>query len=81
MRFPNFATIVTNDDYDEGPNLSRPGMFRRNIGVDGVTFDRLVSQEPKPDYAAVDRFHRTASNLSAHGRYGGDLSGRRRIYI
>jgi hypothetical protein len=54
--FPNFATIVTNDDYDEGSNLSRPGVFRLNIGVDRATFGRLVGHEREPDFAALDRF-------------------------
>ena len=31
--FPNFATIVTTDDHDDASNLSRPGVFWSNIGV------------------------------------------------
>jgi hypothetical protein len=55
--FPNFATIVTNDDHDEGSpsNLSRPGVFRLNIGLGRATFERLVGSEVEPDYAAIDR--------------------------
>jgi hypothetical protein len=41
--WPNFATIVTTDEHDEGTpsNLSRPGVFRLNIGVSRATFRRL----------------------------------------
>jgi hypothetical protein len=55
--FPNYATIVTTDDFDEGvpSNLSRPGVFRLNIGVGRSTFDRLVGSMAKPDYTAFDR--------------------------
>jgi Family of unknown function (DUF6194) len=56
--FPNFATIVTTDDFDEDrqSNLSaRPGVFRLNIGVGRASFDRLVGSIAEPDYAAFDR--------------------------
>ena len=53
--WPNFATIVTTDEHDEGApsNLSRPGVFRLNIGVGRETFERLVGSMAEPDYAAV----------------------------
>jgi hypothetical protein len=56
--WPNFATIVTTDEHDEGApsNLSRPGVFRLNLGVGRATFQRLVGLLPDPDYAAFDRF-------------------------
>jgi hypothetical protein len=56
--FPNFATIVTTDEHDEGSpsNLSaRPGVFRLNIGVGRPTFERLVGSMAELDYAALDR--------------------------
>jgi hypothetical protein len=55
--FPNFATIVTADDFDEGtPSiLSRPGVFRLNIGVGRETFQRLVGAVAEPDYTAFDQ--------------------------
>ncbi|MFL5679268.1 MAG: DUF6194 family protein [Chloroflexota bacterium] len=56
--WPNFATIVTTDEHDEGApsNLTaRPGVFRLNIGVSGQTFERLVDARDEPDYAAFDR--------------------------
>jgi hypothetical protein len=56
--FPNFATIVTTDEHDEGApsQLSRSGVFRLNLGVGRSTFDRLVGEIDDPDYAALDRF-------------------------
>ena len=56
--WPNFATIVTTDEHDEGApsKLSRPGVFRLNIGVARATFERLVGSMADPDYAAFDRF-------------------------
>jgi hypothetical protein len=38
--WPNFATIVTTDEHDEGApsDLARPGVFRLNIGVGRETF-------------------------------------------
>src|SRR6476659_9214 len=56
--WPNFATIVTTDEHDEGApsNLARPGVFRLNLGVGRATFARLVGSMADPDYAAFDRF-------------------------
>jgi hypothetical protein len=55
--FPNFATIVTTDEHDDGTpsNLARPGVFRLNIGVSRATFERLVGSMADPEYAAFDR--------------------------
>jgi hypothetical protein len=55
--FPNYATIVTNDDHDANAesNLARPGVFRLNLGVDRPTFERLVGGQQDPDYSALDR--------------------------
>ena len=55
--WPNYATIVTTDEHDEGApsNLARPGAFRLNIGVGRATFERLVGSMDSPDYAAYDR--------------------------
>ena len=36
--WPNFATLVTSDDYDSASNLSRSGIYRLNIGVSTATF-------------------------------------------
>jgi uncharacterized protein DUF6194 len=55
--WPNFATIVTTDEHDDGApsDLARPGAFRLNIGVGRDTFERLVGSMESPDYAAYDR--------------------------
>ena len=55
--WPNFATIVTTDEHDEGApsRLSRPGTFRLNLGVGRETFERLVGSMAEPDFAAFDR--------------------------
>ena len=55
--WPNYATIVTTDEHDEGApsDLARPGAFRLNIGVGRETFERLVGSMASPDYAAYDR--------------------------
>ena len=56
--WPNYATIVTTDEHDDGApsNLTaRPGTFRLNIGVGRETFDRLAGGTEAPDYAAYDR--------------------------
>ncbi len=56
--WPNFATVVWGDDFDEGApsNLAREGMYRVNVGVDRPTFQRMVGSQTDPDYAAIDRF-------------------------
>jgi hypothetical protein len=53
--WPNFATIVWSDDFDQASELSRPGVFRLNIGVSRETFDRLVGAVAEPDYTTFDR--------------------------
>jgi hypothetical protein len=55
--WPNYATIVTTDEHDEGApsDLARPGAFRLNIGVGRETFELLVGSKEAPDYAAYDR--------------------------
>jgi hypothetical protein len=56
--FPNFATIVTNNDYDDGSDLDREGVFRLNLGLTRATFERLVGDDlaaaDPPDYTALD---------------------------
>jgi hypothetical protein len=56
--WPNFATIVWTDAFDEGApsNLSRMGAYRVNVGVSKETFQRLVGLVTDPDWAAFDRF-------------------------
>jgi hypothetical protein len=55
--FPNFATIVTNDDHDQASDLSRDGVWRLNIGVGKATFERLVGAQVAAgdiDYTVLD---------------------------
>jgi hypothetical protein len=54
--WPNFATIVTTDEHDMGApsELTRPGVFRLNIGVGKASFERLVGSMTEPDYTALD---------------------------
>lgn len=57
QKFP-FATLVTRDDYDTASNLSRPGVFRLNIGVSKQTFQGLFglqSPDAGHDFTALDR--------------------------
>ena len=55
--WPNFATVVWTDEHDEGApsKLSRPGVYRLNVGVGKETFQRLIGSMTEPDYAAFDR--------------------------
>lgn len=48
-----FATLVTNDAYDQFSDLNRPSIFRLNIGVSKATFRSLLGSETRPD-AALD---------------------------
>jgi hypothetical protein len=72
-RFP-FATLVTNDNDDSASNLSRPSVFRLNIGVSKSTFQSLFGSQPSGpaeggaadsghDFTALDR-------LMPHPVYG-----------
>ena len=55
--WPNFATIVWTDQFDQASNLTEPGVFRLNLGVSRATFERLVGSMADPDYTAFDRLH------------------------
>lgn len=44
-KFP-FATLVTNDDYDQHSNLNRPSVFRLNIGISKQTYRSLFGSRP-----------------------------------
>jgi hypothetical protein len=57
QHWPNFATIVTTDEHDDGApsDLARPGVFRLNIGVGRATLERLVGSMAEPEYDAFDR--------------------------
>ena len=53
--FPNFATLVTSDAFDDASNLSRPDAYRLNIGLSRDTFRRLVGEQKNPDYRALNQ--------------------------
>jgi uncharacterized protein DUF6194 len=57
--WPNYATIVTTDEHDDGApsRLSdRPGAFRLNIGVSRPTFERVARDAGEaPDHAGFGR--------------------------
>ncbi len=55
-----FATLIASDtEYDQLSNLSRPGVFRLNIGVSKQTFQNLFSKDQVDvrayDYTALDK--------------------------
>lgn len=61
-----FATLMTNDAYDQHSDLNRAGVYRLNIGISRAAFQRLLGSgseasahlEPASgsiDYTAVDR--------------------------
>jgi hypothetical protein len=56
QRFP-FATLVTDDNYEDVSNLKRPGVFRLNVGVSRETFDSLfgAATSSEYDFTALDR--------------------------
>ncbi len=73
QKFP-FVTLVTNDDHDRASNLSRPGVFRLNIGIGKQSFRALFGAYTPPaddgdagagsyDFAALDQ-------LMPHPIYG-----------
>ena len=49
--------VVRTDEHDMGSpsELSRPGVFRLNLGVSRPIFQRLVGSASEPDYAAFDQ--------------------------
>jgi hypothetical protein len=53
--WPNFATVVWNDDFDQASDLLSRGAFRLNLGVSRETFDRLFRSTTDPDHRAFDR--------------------------
>lgn len=64
-RWLPFATLVTNDLYDQASRLERPSVFRLNVGVSPETYRSLFGELPRGngssvidtghDYTALDR--------------------------
>jgi hypothetical protein len=54
-----FATLVTNDRYDNASQLDRPSVFRLNVGVGKDTYRALFGPQPSPPGASgvVDTGH------------------------
>jgi len=48
-------TVVTTDEHDTDSFLTRPDVFRLNVGVDRSTFERVAGLAREPDYTALDR--------------------------
>lgn len=46
-----FATLMTTDGQDPASNLSRPGVFRLNLGVNPTTYEALFGPRPKADWS------------------------------
>jgi hypothetical protein len=66
-KFP-FITFVTSDDFDQFSDLSRPSVFRLNIGISKQTFRSLFGSQisfsgDSYDFAALDK-------LMPHPVYG-----------
>ncbi|GGJ45324.1 DUF6194 family protein [Deinococcus roseus] len=41
-----FATLVTTDAHDQASDLSRPGIYRLNLGVRPQTYQAMFGQQP-----------------------------------
>jgi hypothetical protein len=56
-----FATLVTSDEYDQASDLTRPGVYRLNIGISKGTFGNLFVPDRSNasgyvyDFKALDR--------------------------
>ena len=51
-----FATLVTGTEYDDASNVSRPGIYRLNLGVRKETFRALFGDaDGEYDFTATDR--------------------------
>ena len=72
-KFP-FATLVTDDSHDDASNLSRPSVFRLNIGVGKQTFRSLFGSQASAsgtDESSNSSFDFTAlDQLMPHPVYG-----------
>lgn len=70
-KFP-FATIVTTDEHDQASNLSRPSVFRLNIGISKATYHSLFGPQTSSDSDSSDSgYDFTALNqLMPHPVYG-----------
>ena len=67
-----FATLITTDNYDKVSNLSRPGIFRLNIGAGKKAFLALFGPPPE-QIGTPDPFYdfTTLDEVMPHPVYGG----------
>lgn len=65
--WPNFATLVTTDEFDDASDLDRRGVFRLNIGVGRSTFQSTVGSMVDPDFTELDRLLPTPSTRGSTG--------------
>jgi hypothetical protein len=49
-----WATLIRSDAHDQVSDLSRPGVFRLDIGLPRRRYDELVAGIEAPDFAATD---------------------------
>ena len=63
-----FATIVTSDKYDSYSDLSRPGVFRLNIGTGKETYRSMFSVDVVPAQGGYD--FTTLDIIMPHPEYG-----------
>ena len=71
-KFP-FATLVTGDEHDQASNLSRPSVFRLNVGVSKQTFQSLFGpgSADSDEAGADDGYDFTAlDRIMPHPVYG-----------
>src|SRR3954469_25620636 len=57
-RMMPFATLVTNNAYDQASGLDRTGVFRLNVGVKKETYRALFGDQPGPgdtDFTKLDQ--------------------------
>ena len=53
--WPNYATLVTTEEFDAAPNLLPPGAFRLSLGLDRATFERVTAHTKDLDAMTLDR--------------------------
>jgi hypothetical protein len=53
--WPNLATLVTTDEFDQFSDLDRPGVFRLNIGLSPGGYKAALAGQADPDFTELDR--------------------------
>jgi hypothetical protein len=68
-KFP-FATLVTNDMYDQFSDLSRPSVYRLNLGVSKETFGELFGSDTAVDDLTATFDFKALNVIMPHPVYG-----------